>query len=48
MRATAGAYEIWLHRREQYRDLIRTLTAQTTLSELLRRSAAREPLELAH
>jgi hypothetical protein len=43
----AGAYEIWLHRREQYREMIRTLAAQTSLSELINRSARREPLELA-
>ncbi|MGH9837519.1 MAG: hypothetical protein ACREEM_01905 [Blastocatellia bacterium] len=43
----AGAYEIWLHRRQQYRDLIRNLTAQTSISELLKRAARREPIELA-
>jgi len=43
----AGAYEIWLHRREQYREMIHTLAAQTSLSELINRSARREPLELA-
>jgi hypothetical protein len=43
----AGAYEIWLHRRQQYQDLIRTLTTQTTISELMKRAARREPLELA-
>lgn len=43
----SGAYEIWLHRREQYREMIRTLTAQSTLAELINRSARREPLELA-
>lgn len=43
----AGAYEIWLQRRTQYQDLIRNLTAQTTLSEVLQRAARREPLELA-
>jgi hypothetical protein len=26
----SGAYEIWLHRREQYREMIRTLTAKHT------------------
>ncbi len=25
----AGAYEIWLHRRAEYQDLIRNLTAHT-------------------
>lgn len=43
----AGAYEVWLHRREQYREMIRNLTAQTPLAELINRSARREPLELA-
>ena len=43
----AGAYEIWLHRRQQYQDLMRKLVAQTTLSEVLKRAARREPLELA-
>jgi hypothetical protein len=42
----AGAYEIWLHRRQQYQDLIRNLTAQTTVSELLKRAARRESIEL--
>ncbi len=43
----AGAYEIWLHRRKQYRELICNLTVQTSLAELINRSARREPLELA-
>ncbi len=43
----AGAYEIWLHRRRQYQDLIRNLSARSTLSEILKRAARREPLELA-
>ena len=43
----AGAYESWLHRRQQYQDLIRHLTAQTTISELMKRAARREPIELA-
>jgi hypothetical protein len=43
----AGAYEIWLHRREQYREIIRDLTAQSSHAELLNRSARREPLELS-
>ena len=42
----AGAYEIWLHRRAEYQDLIRNLTAQTTLSEVLQRAARHELLEL--
>lgn len=43
----AGAYEIWLKRRAQYQEMIRKLTAQTTLSDLLQRAARREPLKLA-
>jgi hypothetical protein len=43
----AGAYEIWLRRRQQYQDLIRNLTEQTTLSEVMKRAARHEPLELA-
>jgi hypothetical protein len=44
----AGVYEIWLRRRQQYQDLIRNLTSQTTLSEGMKHLAARrEPFELA-
>jgi hypothetical protein len=42
----AGAYEIWLRRRQQYQDLIPYLTSQTPLSEVVKRAARREPLEL--
>lgn len=44
----AGAYEIWLHRREQYCDLIRNLTVQSTLAELINRSARRKSNELTN
>lgn len=40
----AGAYEIWLERRQQYRDLIGSLKKKTPLSELIRRTAHRESL----
>ncbi len=43
----AGTYEIWLQHRQQYQDLMRNLVAQTTLSEVLKRAARHEPLELA-
>lgn len=43
----AGAYEIWLHRRQQYQEMIRNLVAQTPLSEVLKRAARREHFELA-
>lgn len=46
--AWAGAYEIWLHRKSQYQDLMRQLTDQTNVSEILQRAARREPIELAH
>jgi hypothetical protein len=42
----AGAYEIWLRRRQQYQDLIRNLTSQTTLSEVMKWAARRDPLAL--
>lgn len=42
----AGAYEIRERRRKQYQDLIQSLTARTSLSEVLKRAARREPLEL--
>lgn len=42
----AGAYQIRERRRREYQDLIRNLTAQTSLSEVLKRVARREPLEL--
>ena len=44
----AGAYEISRRRREEYQALVRSLTAQTPLSEILKRAARREPIDLAH
>jgi hypothetical protein len=43
----AGAYEISLHRRQEYQNLMRSLTAQTPLSEVLKRVARREPIDFA-
>ena len=43
----AGAYEIWLHRRSEYQNLMRQLTAQTNPSDILQRAARRESIELA-
>lgn len=43
----AGAYEIWLRRHQQYQELIRSLTKDVSLSELIRRAARREPLSIA-
>jgi len=31
----AGAYEIWLRRRQQYQDVIRALKEHTTLSDVM-------------
>ncbi|MBI1765896.1 MAG: hypothetical protein HYR56_31200 [Acidobacteria bacterium] len=44
----AGAYENWLQRRQQYQELMRNLIAHSPLSEVFKRAARREPLELAH
>jgi len=43
----AGSYEISLHRRQEYQNLMRSLTAQTPLSEVLKRVARREPIDFA-
>jgi len=43
-----GAYEISLRRHQEYQDLLGNLTAQTSLPEVLKRAARREPIELAH
>ena len=43
----AGAYEIWLRRRQQYQDLIRALKEHTTLSDVIRRAARREPISVS-
>jgi len=40
----AGAYEIWLRRRQQYQDLIHSLKEHTTLSDMIQRTARREPI----
>ena len=42
----AGAYEIWLHRRQQYQDLIRQLKERASLSDLIMRTARREPISI--
>lgn len=42
----AGAYEIWQERRTQYRKMISSLKTQTTLSNLIKRAAYREPISL--
>ncbi len=42
----AGAYEIWLERRQQYQELINTFKKQGPLSELIRRTASRESISI--
>jgi len=43
----AAVYEIWLRRREQYREIIDALRRHTrTLSEIIARTARREPLPI--
>ncbi len=43
----AGAYEIWLRRREQYREIIQSLRERSqTLSDVIARTARREPLSI--
>ena len=43
----AGTYEIWLRRREQYREIIRSLREHTwTLSAVIERTARREPIPI--
>ena len=43
----AGAYEIWLRRRQQYQDVIRALKEHTTLSDVIKRAARREPISVS-
>jgi hypothetical protein len=41
----AGTYEIWLRRREQYREIIQSLKEHSqTLSAVIERMARREPI----
>ena len=41
----AGTYEIWLHRREQYREIIQSLKEHSqTLSAVIERTARSEPI----
>lgn len=42
----AGAYEIWLRRRQQYQNLIRSLKEHTPLSSVIERAARREPISI--
>ncbi len=44
----AGTYEIWLQRREQYRQTIASLREHTQmLSDIIARTARREPLPVS-
>ena len=44
----AGTYEIWLHRREQYQEIIQSLREHTqTLSDIIARTARRESLSVS-
>jgi len=43
----AGTYEIWLRRRDQYREIIRSLKERfQTLSALIERTARRETIHI--
>jgi hypothetical protein len=42
----AGAYEIWLRRRQQYQEAMNTLKAKSKLSSVIERAARREPLPI--
>lgn len=43
----AGVYEIWLRRKQQYQDMIRSLKEHTSLAEVIERTARREPLSVS-
>ena len=43
----AGAYEIWLRRRQQYQSMIASLKEHTSLSEVIGRAARRESLPVS-
>ncbi len=43
----AGAYEIWLRRRQQYQSMITSLKEHTSLSEVIGRAARRESLPVS-
>jgi hypothetical protein len=42
----AGAYEIWVRRRQQYQEIISSLKQRTPLSKVIERTARREPLPI--
>ena len=46
--AWAGLYEIWLRRREQYREVMKNLQSQTpAISSIIRRTARHESIPVA-
>ncbi len=40
----AGAYEIWLERRQQYQTLMKVVTGRASLGKVIERAARREPI----
>ncbi len=42
----AGAYEIWLRRRQQYKSAIAALKASSTLAQVIERAAHRESIPI--
>jgi hypothetical protein len=43
----AGAYQIWLRRKQQYKEAIQTLEAQTPLIQIIEKAMRRESLLIA-
>ena len=43
----AGTYEIWLRRHQQYQEIINALKQNTSLSQVIERTARREPLPVS-
>ena len=43
----AGTYEIWLRRHQQYQEIINALKQSTSLSQVIKRTARREPLPVS-
>jgi hypothetical protein len=42
----AGAYELWLRRKQQYRDAIHRVQQDTSLANVIQRAARREPIPI--
>jgi hypothetical protein len=43
----AGTYEIWLRRHQQYQEIINVLRQSASLSQVIERTARREPLPVS-